>query len=39
MAISAKLPDAVITVSAGVGGMVAAVARTVCVQGGQLKRE
>lgn len=42
MAISSKLPDAVITVSAGVGGMVAAVARIarlLCVQGGKLKRE
>lgn len=39
MAISCKHPDAVITVSAGVGGMVAAVARTVCAQGGKLKRE
>lgn len=39
MAITAKLPDAVITESAGVGGMVAPVARTVCVQGGKLKRE
>lgn len=39
MAITAKLPDAVITASAGVGGMVVAVARTVCVQGGKLKRE